>query len=419
MSADVQLQQRYHRVRDATTRLSEPLSPEDQQLQSMANASPTKWHLAHTSWFFETFLLAQTPSYHPFDEAFSQLFNSYYNTVGAAYARPRRGLLSRPGAARVLRYRETIDAHIDALFRRGALTPQQRDIIILGLNHEQQHQELLLTDIKHALAQNPTFPAYLPATASTTSAAVEAPLRWHSFDGGMVDIGHHGDSFCFDNERPRHRTYLPPFTLASRLVTSADWQAFIRDGGYTRHALWLSDGWDWVQRHGITAPLYWTNRGSDTAIFTLHGLQPLHPHQPVVHISYFEADAYARWANARLPREAELEVAARGLPLDGNFVDAAALHPAAAPASAAAGHAPQQLYGDCWEWTQSSYSAYPGYRPPAGALGEYNGKFMCNQHVLRGGSCVTPRSHMRPSYRNFFHATARWQFSGVRLARDV
>jgi ergothioneine biosynthesis protein EgtB len=400
----------YRSTRAATRALAEPLSAEDCMMQSMPDASPTKWHLAHTSWFFETFVLARRPGYRPFDGAFAVLFNSYYESVGAQHPRPERGALSRPDLATVWRYRDTVDERVLALLERVALPDAALDVVELGLHHEQQHQELILSDIKHALSRNATAPRYRPREMLPREATA---LGWQPFEGGLVAVGaRHG--FSFDNERPRHRVWLDPFALATRLSTAAEYRAFIDDGGYRRPELWLSEGWDWRRREAIDAPLYWLRDDGDH-LFTLGGLEPLDPHAPVVHLSLYEADAFARWSGARLPREHELELAAQGQPVAGNFVESGALHPRAAdPMQSGL----QQLFGDCWEWTQSSYAAYPGYRAPDGALGEYNGKFMCNQHVLRGGSCASPQSHLRDSYRNFFPAHARWQLSGVRLARD-
>jgi len=393
-------------VRAATIALVEPLSGEDMTAQSMPEASPTKWHLAHTSWFFETFVLAElgVPPYQP---AYARLFNSYYNTVGPQHARPQRGLLTRPSLDEVLRYRLYVD---DALAHAlPGLTPELQARVTLGIQHEQQHQELILTDILHLLAQNPLQPAYrrpAPSDLSLQSVRTAGDL-WREHPGGVVEIGAADTGFSFDNEGPRHRALLQPFALATRPVSNGEWLTFIADDGYTRPELWLSDGWDVVQRRGWTAPLYWSD--DHRTRFTLRGPLPIDPAAPVCHVSFYEADAYARWAGHRLPSEQEWEAIAQTHAVTGNFVESCCLDPI--PQRSA------NLFGDIWVWTASPYVAYPGFRPAAGALGEYNGKFMCNQIVLRGGSCATPRSHIRASYRNFFPPDARWQFSGVRLAR--
>jgi ergothioneine biosynthesis protein EgtB len=417
---------RFASVRAATEALAEPLSPEDATAQSMPDASPVKWHLAHTSWFFETFLLESSAGYRPFDPAYRVLFNSYYHSVGEQHHRPERGLITRPGLAEVRAYRAHVDAAAGALLARDALTPGQREVVELGLHHEQQHQELILTDLKHLLAKNPQQPAYREDAQRGAPAGAAPPLAWHAYPGGLREIGHAGGGYCFDNETPRHRVFVHGFALASRLVTNAEFVAFVEDGGYERPELWLSDGWAAVCENGWRAPLYWQERDGERFQFTLAGLCALAPDEPVTHVSAYEADAYARWAGARLPTEAEWEVAAAKAEIAGNFVESGRLHPAPvgsasrrAPAGLAAQTGPAQLFGDAWEWTSSAYAPYPGYRPPPGALGEYNGKFMANQLVLRGGSCATPRSHIRASYRNFFHPDARWQWSGIRLARDA
>ncbi len=397
------MKRKYETVRAATRRLCEPLAIEDQVVQSMPDVSPTKWHLAHTSWFFETFVLVASGE-RPYDDAFGYLFNSYYNAVGVQYPRAQRGLMTRPTVAEVWRYRDDVDRRMQRRLERG-LDDALAAVVELGLQHEQQHQELMLTDIKHVLSHSPSAYGGAPPRARPA-----LPLAWHEHPGGSIELGYGGEGFSFDNERPRHRAWVPPFALASRLVTTAEYRAFIDDGGYRRPELWLSEGWDWLQREQITAPLYWRD---GERLFTLAGERAHEPSEPVVHVSLYEADAYARWSGHRLPREHELELLLAAQPVAGNFVESGALHPAAA-----SGGGLQQLFGDAWEWTQSAYAAYPGYRPPPGALGEYNGKFMCNQHVLRGGSCATPRSHIRASYRNFFPASARWQFTGIRLAAD-
>jgi ergothioneine biosynthesis protein EgtB len=406
---------RFGAVRAATERLAEPLSPEDTTAQSMPDASPVKWHLAHTSWFFETFVLESVPGYRPLDPAYRVLFNSYYHSVGEQYFRPERGLITRPGLAEVRAYRAHVDAACLALLARGALSPGQCAVLELGLQHEQQHQELILTDLEHLLAKNPLHPVYRSRPPEDLPGAAPA-LAWHAYPPGLREIGHAGPGFAFDNEGPRHRVYVHAFALASRPVTNGEYLAFMAERGYERPELWLSDGWAAVCANGWRAPLYWQERDGAFWQFTLAGLREVAPAEPVAHVSAYEADAYARWAGARLPTEAEWEVVAADAEVAGNFVESDRLHPAPA---AGAGDGPLQLFGDVWEWTSSAYAPYPGYRPPAGALGEYNGKFMANQLVLRGGSCATPGSHIRASYRNFFHPDARWQWSGIRLARDA
>ena len=409
----------FEEVRSLTERLCAPLAIEDFGLQSMPDASPAKWHLAHTTWFFETFVLAENdPAYRPFHPQFGYLFNSYYNSVGNFWPRARRGLLSRPTVAEVFRYRGHVDAAVRRLLREGgsALRPMLSERIILGLNHEQQHQELLLTDLKHGFAMNPLHPVYreLPESGPTLS----PPPRWCRYTGGVRWMGHEGDDFAYDNETPRHRVLLEPFQLASRLVTNGEYRAFLEDGGYRRPEWWLSDGWAARCAEDWQAPLYWERRDKSWFTMTLGGPQPVREAEPVTHISFYEADAFARWAGARLPTEAEWETAAADCPLEGTFLESDRLHPQPSPVSGAE-EWPAQMFGEAWQWTASPYVAYPGYRPPEGALGEYNGKFMCNQMVLRGGSCVTPRSHFRRTYRNFFPPQARWQFTGIRLAKDL
>jgi ergothioneine biosynthesis protein EgtB len=407
----------YRTVRIATEQLAAPLSAEDCAIQSMPDASPVKWHLAHTSWFFETFVLApHLPGYRLFHPSFRVLFNSYYNGIGDKHPRPRRGLLSRPSLEEVHAYRLHIDAAMAELMDRGTLPSTISALIELGLNHEQQHQELILTDVLHLLSCNPLKPPYEPSPRAADTRTDDArPLAWIAYGEGIVDIGHDGSQFAFDNETPRHRQYLNGFSLASREVTNGEYLAFIDDAGYRRPGLWLSEGWDWLAANSIDAPLYWQRDGRGWLEFGLHGLRPVQPSAPVCHVSLFEADAYARWAGARLPSEGEWEVAASGRPVEGNFVESGSLEPRAANGAPVT---LSQLFGDVWEWTLSAYAPYPGYRPATGALGEYNGKFMCNQYVLRGGSCVSPTSHLRATYRNFFPAAARWQFTGIRLARD-
>jgi ergothioneine biosynthesis protein EgtB len=404
---------RFEEIRAATQALCSGLSAEDCALQSMPDASPVKWHLAHTSWFFETFVVAPGLSaYRPFDPSFRVLFNSYYVGVGERHPRAERGLVSRPSLDQVYAYRRYVDESVRRWAAGAAPDPQALDVFELGLHHEQQHQELILTDFKHLLSRNPLKPAYARRAPTETTAAA---LRWIAFPAGLREIGHGPDDFHFDNEAPRHRVYLVPFQLANRPVSNRDFLAFMDDGGYRRPELWLSDGWDACASQHWSAPLYWERVDDRWRSFTLSGMLDVEPDAPVCHISYYEADAYARWAGARLPTEAEWETAAAGLPVIGNFVESGGFHPA--PAGADAGL--MQMYGDVWEWTGSAYLGYPGYRPAAGAVGEYNGKFMVNQFVLRGGSCATPLTHIRATYRNFFSPWARWQFMGVRLARDA
>lgn len=421
------LVERYRSVRAMTEALAAPLTAEDQQAQSMPDASPTKWHLAHTTWFFERLVLGEhARGYARFDPRFDLLFNSYYEALGPRHPRPQRGLLTRPPLDEVRRWRAHVDAALDDVLRRDALDDAGRAAVELGLHHEQQHQELLLTDAKHLLAQSPLDPAYAPARRDRAPAA--PPLVWHEHPGGRVELGApaHGP-FSFDNERPRHEALLRPFRLASRPVTNGEWLSFVDDGGYRRPTLWLSDGWAVVRARGWQAPLHWRRPGDGEAWseFTLAGREPLDPGAPVAHVSYYEADAFARWASKRLPTEAEWEVFAAaeaavglGVGVAGNLLDLDRLHPRACAADAGR-ERPAQLFGDVWEWTASPYVAYPGFRPADGAVAEYNGKFMVNQQVLRGGSCVTPPGHVRASYRNFFPADARWQFSGLRLAEDA
>jgi len=398
-------------VRRRSLHLAEPLSSEDCCAQSMPDASPVKWHLAHTSWFFETFILeAHEQGFQPFHQAFRVLFNSYYNGVGAKHPRAQRGLLTRPSLDEVRAYRQDVDRRMARLLAERPADAALAALVELGLQHEQQHQELILTDLKHLLAQNPLYPAY--AREPLARAAAPAPLAWIPCAGGLTDIGFDGSGFCFDNELPRHRAYVAPFELASRLVTNGEYLAFIEAGGYRDPALWLAEGWDKVASGELAHPLYWRQAGGGGwQEFTLHGLQPLDPARPATHLSLYEADAYARWCGARLPTEFEWECAAA----EANAAAGGAagrLHP-----DAAAGAGLAQLFDACWQWTSSSYAPYPGYAPAPGAIGEYNGKFMVNQYVLRGASCATPAGHARASYRNFFPAGARWQFTGIRLAR--
>ena len=404
----------YQEVRQVTESLCAPLATEDYVVQSMPDASPAKWHLAHTSWFFETFVLKPalggdalvSPEY-------AYLFNSYYNAVGERIARGERGLISRPTVAEVYRYRRIVDDRVRSLLGEAGADALRRTgpAVVLGLNHEQQHQELILTDIKHAFGRNPVRPAY--RERGELKGSPPDPVRWRRFPAGLRSIGHDGRGFAFDNESPRHPVYLGPFRLADRLVTNGEYLAFLDDGGYDRPEFWLSDGWNARTLNRWSAPLYWDK---DRTVFTMAGTRALNENEPVCHVSYYEADAFARWSNARLPTEAEWEVAAEGSAIRGNLLEAERFHPA--PGEEPDGEpAFSQLFGDVWEWTSSPYAAYPGFRPAAGALGEYNGKFMCNQFILRGGSCATPRAHLRSTYRNFFPPEARWQFTGIRLAR--
>jgi ergothioneine biosynthesis protein EgtB len=399
--------ERYHSVRAATERLCAPLAPEDYVVQSMPDASPTKWHLAHTSWSFEVFVLeAFVPSFRSAHPQYRTLFNSYYESLGPRHPRAERGVLSRPTVAEVYAYRRAIDEAMLALLRRDqGREPAVAERIELGLAHEQQHQELLLTDLQHAFAQNPLKPIY--AERATTLHEAPEALQYGAFDGGIQLIGDAGDAFAFDNERPRHRVLVEPYQLASRLVLAGEYREFIDDGGYRRPELWLADGWAAVQSNAWSAPLYWTWRDGEYVRDSLHGEAPVAAYEPVCHVSYYEADAYARWAGARLPSEAEWELAYASAPVAGHFADAGDWLPQHTTSG----------FGSAWAWTATPYLPYPGYRPAAGAIGEYNGKFMCNQMVLRGGSCFSPQSHLRASYRNFFPPAARWQVSGIRLAR--
>ncbi len=410
----------FQSVRTATLALVAGLSPEDCTAQSMPDASPTKWHLAHTTWFFETFILEKfEPHFVPFRPDFRMLFNSYYNGVGAKHARPERGLITRPGLQEVLAYRKNVDARIQALLENAKLGSDAVALITLGCHHEQQHQELILTDFKHLLSRNPALPALRSGWPLTPVAARRQ--GWIDFPEGLVEVGHTGDGFCFDNELPRHRHFCAAFAMARYPVTYGEFADFVADGGYARPELWLSAGWDCVQREGLAHPLYWRRETAHDPwrTFTLRGEIEIARDVPVAHVSYFEADAFARWAGARLPTEAEWETAALKAPRSGHFAENGILHPLASDLFDVSLDAPVQMFGDVWEWTQSSYLPYPGFRVADGAVGEYNGKFMVNQMVLKGGSCATPQSHIRASYRNFFPTDARWQFTGLRLAKDL
>ncbi len=409
---------RYRKVRAFTEELCRPLAIEDYVVQSMPDVSPTKWHICHVSWFFEQFVLgAHDADYESPDPRFAYLFNSYYVQAGPRFLRPRRGLLSRPTVEEAFAYRARVDRHMgDFITGVGDdVFEEYAPVIEVGLNHEQQHQELMLTDIKHVLAQNPLNPVYraLKPAASTKVPA----LDWVDFEEGVYEIGHDGEGFAYDNEDPRHRTFLEPYQLTNRLVTNGEYLEFMADGGYRRSELWLSEGWATVQEKGWEAPMYWQTADGAWAVFTLGGLRPVESSEPACHLSYFEADAYARWAGARLPTEAEWEVAASTVDIEGNFVDDGHYHPVALQEGSGGGL--RQMYGDVWEWTLSHYSPYPGYRAAPGAIGEYNGKFMCNQFVLRGGACTTSHDHIRPTYRNFLPSYSQWFFSGVRLAKEA
>jgi ergothioneine biosynthesis protein EgtB len=411
----VELEYLYARTRAFSEQLCQPLAVEDYVVQSMPDASPTRWHLAHTTWFFETFVLARWEADHrPFHPHYQLLFNSYYNRVGEQFPRSRRGLLTRPTVGEVFEYRHSVDQRMTHLLNRLPRDHAQEAarVVELGINHEQQHQELMLTDIKHLFSCNPLWPAYQPRPSEPKSGRIKAADS-SAFDGGIVEIGYQGEEFAFDNEGPRHKVLLQPFEIQRRLVTAGEFVEFMNDGGYRRPDLWLSLGWTTVSEQNWTAPLYWIEQEGQWQHFTLSGLQPIEWSEPVCHLSYFEADAFARWAGARLPTEAEWEHAV-------NSIESAAapagrhFHPQAVTDTSTR---LAQMFGEAWQWTSSPYSAYPGFAPAAGAIGEYNGKFMCNQYVLRGSSCVTPFGHARRTYRNFFPPDARWQFTGIRLAR--
>ena len=412
----------FHQIRNFTNTLCSGLEPEDCVVQSMPDVSPTKWHLAHTTWFFETFILKKfVPGYRAEIPEYAYLFNSYYNAAGDMHRRDLRGLISRPTVIGAQRYRASVDSHIDDLLS-GAdekLLDKIEPILVLGIHHEQQHQELLITDIKHVFAQNPLYPVFRGGDAALRrpDSGARRPYQFVDFEETTIAIGHNGDEFAYDNEGPRHQALVAAFSLASRPVTNGEYIEFIEDGGYTRTEFWLSLGWMTVNEQRWQAPLYWTKRDGVWWNFTLSGFRPVDESEPVTHVSYFEADAYANWAGGRLPTEFEWERAALDCPVEGNFVEGETFHPRALSTP---GHDMRlhQMFGDVWEWTRSAYSPYPGYRAAPGALGEYNGKFMCNQYVLRGGSCATSRSHIRHTYRNFFQPEKRWQFTGIRLARD-
>jgi ergothioneine biosynthesis protein EgtB len=410
---DRALYEQYLSIRQTSLRCCAPLTVEDHSLQAMPDASPAKWHLAHTTWFFETFLLTEhLPEYCTFHPAFRNLFNSYYNAVGDRPLRAMRHVLSRPSLDEVHAYRTHVDDAMERLLDRD-LPSDVRDLVAIGLNHEQQHQELILTDVKYGLAANPLQSAYRDIGQSDVTLEAAAPaMRWQSFPADLYSVGFGGEGFAFDNEGPRHNVYLAPFKLASRLVTNSEYMEFMGDNGYGTPALWLSDGWDYVKSNQLTAPLYWEKRDGTWWHYTMDGMRPVLDAEPVCHVSLYEADAFARWAGARLATEFEWEVASEICSVQGNFVESDALHPSVAPE----GESLVQMFGDVWEWTGSAYLPYPGYQPAAGAVGEYNGKFMSSQMVLRGGSCATPQSHIRRSYRNFFPPHVRWQFMGIRLA---
>lgn len=399
--SEINLLERWQQVRQRSLALAEPLSAEDCMAQSMPDASPIKWHLAHTTWFFETFILESLePAFRPFHPAFRVLFNSYYNGIGEKHPRAQRGALTRPSLAQVLAYRQDVDARLSKLWHE-AKSAQLANLIELGLQHEQQHQELMLTDVKHLLSCNPLLPALFVSALPELHWA--SPFTWHPFQAALLEIGHNDDGFCFDNETPRHRQFVEAFEMATRLVSNGEYLAFIEAGGYQNPALWLAEGWDWLSSQKMRHPLYWQLHGPQWQEFGLYGLQELDLHKPVCHLSYFEAAAYAQWVGARLPSEAEWEYAAQS-----------ATHNRAQQKNNL-----QQLFDYCWQWTSSSYAAYPGYKAPVGAIGEYNGKFMVNQYVLRGSSSFTPTHHARLTYRNFFPASARWQMTGIRLARSL
>lgn len=413
------LANKFDRIRNRTEELCKPLQPEDYVIQTMENVSPAKWHLAHTSWFFETFIIAEyVENYEPKYPQYAYLFNSYYVQAGERHCRAKRGFISRPTVAEVYTYRDYINEHMHSLIDITEVSgnPHFHDLVEIGLNHEQQHQELMITDIKHVFSMNPLYPAYqkkeIPLVTDIPA------MNWISFEEGVYEIGYGANQFHYDNETPRHKQYLNPFILADRLVTNREFLAFVKDDGYRRPELWLSDGWAECERQTWKYPYYWEKRDGDFWMITLQGPRKLNPAEPVCHISHYEADAYARWAGKRLPAEAEWEVASRSVPIEGHFSDNNLFHPVPLK-NGKNDNQLKQMFGNTWEWTQSAYLPYPGYRAAKGALGEYNGKFMANQIVLRGGSCATPSDHIRSTYRNFFHPDSRWQFTGIRLAGDV
>jgi len=411
--AEASLLERYLGVRETSLQLCSPLTIEDHSLQPMPDASPAKWHLAHTTWFFETFVLSEyLNDYRPYHPAFRNLFNSYYHAVGDRPLRALRHTLSRPGLDEVHAYRAYVDDAVVHLLTTGP-GPEITSLVTLGINHEQQHQELIVTDVKNGLWTNPLRPAFRPpAENADTRGAAVPPLEWNRFEGAIYGVGFEGKGFAFDNETPRHKVYLQGFRLASRLTTNGEYLEFMRDNGYGKPELWLSDGWDCVRNNQWNAPLYWEQRDGEWWYYTIEGMKPLELKEPVCHVSYYEADAFARWAGARLATEFEWEIAARSCPIAGNLMDNGHLQPRAVDGQQQL----SQIFGDVWEWTATPYVPYPGFKPAAGAVGEYNGKFMCNQMVLRGGSCATPQSHLRATYRNFFPPHVRWQFMGIRLA---
>ena len=412
----------YKKVRDFSHTLAEPLEIEDYVVQSMPDVSPTKWHLAHTSWFFETFVLAKSiKNYKSPNPGYAYLFNSYYVQAGERHYRPKRGLISRPTVEETYNYRNHVDEYMIGFMENAnaKLWKDMAPVIEIGIHHEQQHQELILTDIKHVLSENPLRPVYVKSKSKNGGKSSKKPKNaWVDFDGGVYSIGHGEEGFGYDNEYPLHKVYLEPFSLMNTLVTNGEYMEFIDDGGYETPEIWLSEGWATVEANGWKAPFYWEKTGGKWQEFSLNGMKDVNPSEPISHLSYFEADAFARWSGARIPTEAEWEVAASSLPLEGNFVDNKKFHPEALNGGSK-GSGLKQMYGDVWEWTSSPYVSYPGFKTLPGALGEYNGKFMCNQMVLRGGSCATSRSHIRKTYRNFFPPDARWQFMGLRLAKDA
>lgn len=409
---------KFERIRRRTEELCKPLQPEDYVIQTMENVSPLKWHLAHTSWFFETFIIADyIKNYVPEYPQYAYLFNSYYVQAGERHCRAKRGFISRPTVAEVYEYRDYINEHMHSLFNKMEISEDKRfyELVEIGLNHEQQHQELMLTDIKHVFSMNPLYPAYQETEIPLVTDFPK--MNWISFDEGIYEVGYGANGFHYDNETPIHNHYLNPFKLADRLVTNKEFMAFIEDDGYRRPELWLSDGWAECEKQAWGYPYYWEKRDGEFWMITLQGPRKLNPAEPVCHVSHYEADAYARWAGKRLPTEAEWEVASRSVPVEGHFSDDNLFHPIPLK-NEPSDNKLKQMFGNVWEWTQSAYLPYPGYRPAEGALGEYNGKFMANQIVLRGGSCATPSDHIRPTYRNFFHPDSRWQFTGIRLADD-